>query len=159
MSRGAGFPRIKAVVMMISTSLANFYAETERVNEAINLMTIICEQDEIMLGFEHPAVQRGANNLGLFLAHAGDYSAAEGLLKRVLDVRMHLLGADNLDTLNSINSLAELYSLLGRWHLAADYFQIMLETKENLLGRYHQSTRETYAELMNALSNAGVGLI
>ena len=74
---------------------------------------------------------------GAYLEITANYTLAEQLLQRAYEMRLHLLGAQQVDTLASLNALGELYLSWGKYTQAEPLFQRVLCLQENMLGPEH----------------------
>ncbi|RFP55500.1 MAG: tetratricopeptide repeat protein, partial [Limnothrix sp. CACIAM 69d] len=74
------------------------------------------------------------NNLAYLYESQGRYEAAEPLLRRSLEIRERVLGADHPATATSLNNLAELYRSQGRYEAAEPLYRRALEIREQVLG-------------------------
>src|SRR5205814_8067571 len=74
---------------------------------------------------------------GYYLLQRARYTEAEPLLQSALTIREQQLGSDHLETVKSINSLAELYRFQGKYSLTEQLFRQALATRERILGREH----------------------
>ncbi len=70
------------------------------------------------VGWQHPDVATGLNNLALLYKTLGNYAKAEPLCKRALAIDEKSLGPDHPDVAIDLNNLAELYRATNRINLA-----------------------------------------
>ncbi|OCQ91517.1 hypothetical protein BCR12_11900 [Limnothrix sp. P13C2] len=87
------------------------------------------------------------NTLGTLQNDQGDYEAAEPLLRRSLEIREQVLGANHPDTADSLHNLAELYKSQGRYEAAEPLYQRSLEIREQVLGADHPDTANSLNNL------------
>jgi tetratricopeptide (TPR) repeat protein len=69
-----------------------------------------------------------------------DYTAAEPLYQRALDICERQLGADHPDTATSLNNLAYLHYSQGKYESAESLYQRALDIRERQLGANHPYT-------------------
>ena len=72
-----------------------------------------------------------ANWASLYAA-MGEYSKAEPLYQRALQIREKALGPEHADTAASLNNLGELYYQLGNYAKAEDFLRRVLEIREKV---------------------------
>ncbi|KAL7796270.1 hypothetical protein V8C43DRAFT_304161 [Trichoderma afarasin] len=77
----------------------------------------------------------------------GKWSQAEMFHTEAREIRRELLGADHLDTLNSMHSLAFTYICQGRWKEAEDLNVQVMETYKIKLGADHLYTLTSISNL------------
>lgn len=80
------------------------------------------------------------NKTAVGLYKRGQYEEAELVLKRVLAIREHSLGASHPDTATSLNNLAMLYEKQGRHKEALPLLERALDICERVLGPDHPET-------------------
>jgi tetratricopeptide (TPR) repeat protein len=80
------------------------------------------------------------HNFGTYLDSIAQYPEAELLSQRALVIKEHVLGADNLDTIASLNNLANRYRNQGKYELAEPLYQRAVAIHERVLGAEHPHT-------------------
>jgi len=75
----------------------------------------------------------------LLLIKQAQYSQAEQLYKRALEIREKALGPVHLDIAETLENLAKLYGLQSQLSLAESHFKRSLVIRENVLGSEHPS--------------------
>ena len=95
---------------------------------------------------------------GCYLRERAPYAEAEPLLSLALSINERKLGAEHLDTANSLNNIAGLYKSQGKYEQAEPLYVRALAICENFLGQNHPSTRAVranYTILLMAMENDG----
>ena len=87
------------------------------------------------------------SNLAVTLQGAGDLTGARMLQARVLAIQRRVLGAEHLDTLQSMNNLAEDLRGLGDLATACSLNEETLDTRRRVLGPEHPNTLESMEQL------------
>jgi tetratricopeptide (TPR) repeat protein len=85
---------------------------------------------------ESLAAARLFNGIGN-LRERGQYTLAEPLLQKALQLRQAMLEGDHLDVATSLNNLAYLYESQGRYEQAEPLYQQALAIQKRLLGDEH----------------------
>ena len=73
-----------------------------------------------MLGPEHPNTLRIIYNLAVVLENKGNYKAAEGMQRHILELREKVLGPKHPATLTSINNLIKVLSDQDKYKIAEE---------------------------------------
>ncbi|KAF7986449.1 hypothetical protein HWV62_31215 [Athelia sp. TMB] len=83
--------------------------------------------------------------IGMYFQKCGRYDDAEVILSRVLAQREMAAGVgdDHLDTLGTVQALAETYMALGKYDKAEAFFGRALAGREKQIGADHRDTLET----------------
>jgi tetratricopeptide (TPR) repeat protein len=89
------------------------------------------------------------NNLATLYVDKGQFSEAQALLLKALEVRRRVLGEEHPDTLFSINNLAMLYRTGGQLDKAEPLLLKALEVRRRVLGEEHPNT-------LNSMNNLAV---
>lgn len=87
------------------------------------------------------------NWLGTSLHQAGQYAAAEPLLRLNLEINEKTLGKDQVTTATSLNNLAELYKSQGNYAEAEQLYKRALEIKEKSPIKDHPTTARSLNNL------------
>jgi tetratricopeptide (TPR) repeat protein len=95
------------------------------------------------------------NNGGYYLICQGRYEEAEPLIKRALEIRERMLGANHPDTAISLNSLAVIYENQGRYKEAEPLIKRALEIRERALGGNHPDTATSLNDLAGVYESQG----
>ncbi len=95
------------------------------------------------------------NKAGFYLLERGQYLAAEPLLARALSIREQQLGAEHLDTVASLHSLAVLYRRLGKYEQAETLYLQALSIYEQRLGAEHPDTASVLNDLAELYVRVG----
>lgn len=98
---------------------------------------------------------RYLNTLGRLHRLQGNNGEAEPLLRRSLDIREQVLGADHPDTAASLNNLALLYKSQGRYGEAEPLYRRSLDIREQALGADHPSTASSLNNLAGLYRSQG----
>lgn len=128
-------------------NLAQFFQDTNRLNEAELLMRKTLEIDEKNLGLNHPDVARDLNNLAQLLHTIDRIAEAEPLMRRALDIDERSFGPNHSNVARDLNNLATLFQATGRFTEAEPLMRRALNISEQSLGPDHP----TVAAILNSL--------
>jgi tetratricopeptide (TPR) repeat protein len=92
---------------------------------------------------------------GWYLLLGGEYTAAEGFLRRSLDIRENALGVEHPDTLTSVSHLGSVLSMQGKYDEAEAMHRRALEGREKVLRQEHPDTLTSVSNLGIVLSRQG----
>ena len=95
------------------------------------------------------------NAIGGTYSGLGLVTEAVELNEKALEIRLLVLGADDLDTLSSQNNLAAAYLAAGRLKEALPLFEATLEARQAQLGKDHPETIISQDNLALAYESAG----
>ncbi len=115
----------------------------------------ILQEQERILGPEHPDTLNSVNSLGNLLSGKGDYAGAEALYRRALAGYEKALGAEHLNTLMSVNNLGVLLSDKGDYAGAEAFYRRALAGYEKALGAEHPDTLMSVNNLGTLLNDKG----
>jgi tetratricopeptide (TPR) repeat protein len=115
----------------------------------------LLEDQEQILGSDHPETMHTRNVLAGTYWAAGRTAEAITLVEQVLAVRERVLGADHPDTMIVRNNLAAAYKDAGRTAEAINLLEQVLAVRERVLGADHPDTTNTRNSLANAYMAAG----
>jgi tetratricopeptide (TPR) repeat protein/transposase-like protein/transcriptional regulator with XRE-family HTH domain len=87
------------------------------------------------------------NRTGIYLRQHALYTLAEPLYQRALYIREQLLGAEHLDTAQSLSELATLSYQQGKYTQAEQLHQRALHIREQQVGSEHLDTAQSLNEL------------
>ena len=96
--------------------------------------------------------QAAAYNLGQALHAEGKYGEAEGMFREVHGIRMRLLGAEHLETLQCAGEIALSLSRQGKHAEAEQTNREVLTLQKRVLGPEHPETLTSAANLAASLS-------
>ncbi|KZP24380.1 TPR-like protein [Athelia psychrophila] len=82
-----------------------------------------------------------------YFVQRGRYEEAVALYQQVLEGQTHQLGAEHLDTLHTVDSLADVYERQGKYDDAETLYQRALAGREQQLGADHRATLGTVNDL------------
>jgi serine/threonine protein kinase len=124
------------------------YATVADLRDALkaNLHKAVRQLDDGSIG-DPLAVANMQNRLGVSLLGLGDFKQAIVLLEKSRDTLKTKLGADQPDTLNSMNNLAKGYHDVGKLDLALPLYEETLKLTKANLGTDHRHTLETMNKL------------
>jgi tetratricopeptide (TPR) repeat protein len=94
-------------------------------------------------------------SLGAQCAKAGNYGAAEPLLRKALAVQEEVLGPEHPDTATSMNNLAWLLNAKGEYALAEPLYREALAIREKVEGPEHPDTAMSLNNLADLLRERG----
>ena len=92
---------------------------------------------------------------GQVMRESRDWNTAEQLYIQIIEMRKKVLGADHLDTLLSMASLAITYRNQGKWKEAEQLGIQVMDMKKRLLGEEDPHTLSSMADLANTYRNQG----
>jgi tetratricopeptide (TPR) repeat protein len=98
-------------------------------------------------GFELETAALLLSRTGYYLKERGQYSEAEPLYKKALELLQRLLGEEHPDVATSYNNLAGLYKSQGRYSEAEPLYKKTLELRQRLLGEEHPDVATSYNNL------------
>jgi hypothetical protein len=90
-----------------------------------------------------------------YLGRSGNYLAARELCQRLADAQRQQFGAEDPETLNSLNELARWTGQTGNKALARDMLAALLPIEERALGLEHPLTLETRSSIARWTGEAG----
>ena len=90
-----------------------------------------------------------------YTSEIGNYQVAQEMGLSALEAREATLGAEHLDTLNSVNSIGLVLSWQGKYKEAEIMHRRALEAKERVIGSEHPSTLTSMANLASTYRNQG----
>ncbi|KAF7972001.1 hypothetical protein HWV62_19283 [Athelia sp. TMB] len=90
-----------------------------------------------------------SQEIAKYFHQRGRYNEAEALLNRVLAQREQAagIGEHHLDTLGTVNTLAEVYMARGKYDKAEEFFGRALAGRKNQIGADHRDTLDTLYRL------------
>jgi tetratricopeptide (TPR) repeat protein len=121
--------------------------------EAMKHYEIALENYERSVGCDHPSVCNVLNNMALVSDTIGDCDRALELINRVLALQQDQLGADNLDTLNTMDSLGTILFHSGDKAGAIENFGAALRGHIEQLGEQHPYTQDIARNLREVLDD------
>ncbi|MEP0909762.1 FxSxx-COOH system tetratricopeptide repeat protein [Leptolyngbya sp. GB1-A1] len=104
---------------------------------------------------EAEALARLLNRAGYYLYQRGQYTEAEPLFQRLLEIREAQLGKDYPAVATSLNNLAGLYDSQGRYSEAEPLYQRSLKIYEAQLGKDHPAVATSLNNLAGLYDNQG----
>jgi len=93
--------------------------------------------------------------ISYLLDDEGRYGEAENILRRVIEVRTHVLGAEDPDTLSSRNGLANEFLHQGKFAEAEVEHRDVMNLREKILGPQHPDTLASRSSLASDLLGQG----
>ncbi|OCX82919.1 hypothetical protein A6M27_18270, partial [Acidithiobacillus thiooxidans] len=109
-----------------------------------------------MLFPEHLEEVKQANALGFFLQDKlAEYRTAESFFRRVLEIREKVLGPEHPGTAASVNNLALMLQVQGKWTEAEPLCRRAMEIQEKVLGPEHPETATSLNNLASLIQNQG----
>jgi tetratricopeptide (TPR) repeat protein/class 3 adenylate cyclase len=115
--------------------------------------------EEIALHYEKAKLEtrsaRFFDIAGCFYRDKHDFHRSELNLKKGLKIREKESGPDHPDTASSLNNLAELYKIQGRYEQAEPLYLRALEIRERILGSEHPDTAQSQNNLAVLYWNRG----
>jgi class 3 adenylate cyclase/tetratricopeptide (TPR) repeat protein len=115
--------------------------------ERLRLHVLVCaswtEADDIAT----EGVARLLNRMAFYLYQVAAYTEATPLCVRALAICEQVLGSQHPDTAQSLNILAELYRVRGRFEEAEPLYMRALAVREQVLGSQHPDTAQSLNNL------------
>jgi tetratricopeptide (TPR) repeat protein len=103
-----------------------------------------------------PLIEAGLRHtLGDVYSALGEYSKAEPMFRRSLEVCERMLGKEHPHTLASLDDMASLLKAEGDYAAAEPLYRRVVETRERTLGREHPDTLASMNNLAGLLANKG----
>ena len=87
------------------------------------------------------------SRMGNYLRERAQYSEAEPLLQKALAIRQRVLGSEHVDVAGDMNSLAGLYSDVGKYAQAETLYHQARNMRERILGPAHPDVATTMNDL------------
>ncbi|KXJ84996.1 P-loop containing nucleoside triphosphate hydrolase protein [Microdochium bolleyi] len=94
-------------------------------------------------------------NAGWYGLQVGGYDRAKAMLEKAVEVREAVLGAENRDTLSSVNDLALVLGDQGKYEEAEALNRRALDGREKALGKDHPDTLTSVNNLAGVLQRQG----
>jgi hypothetical protein len=85
----------------------------------------------------------------------GRYNSAAAMLKKAVEVRERILGAEDSDTLSSVSNLAGVLQDQGKYEEAEQMNRQALDGHEKALGKDHPDTLTSISNLAGVLQDQG----
>lgn len=98
---------------------------------------------------------RLANIVGYQLTHLAFYDEAAYWYEKSVEIRRECVGARHADTATSLNNLAELYRVQGRYERALPLAEEALAIRRDVLGTHHADTAVSLGNLANIFEAQG----
>jgi non-specific serine/threonine protein kinase/serine/threonine-protein kinase len=93
--------------------------------------------------------------IGAVYTGLGLYSDAEPLLKQALETQKHVVGADNRETLATVNALADVYWYQKKLEEAEPLYRDLVQRRTRTLGENHADTLKANFDLASAYLGQG----
>jgi len=90
----------------------------------------------------------------MYVDHRFD-SQAGNLFELLFEGQQELLGDDHLDTLDTVNNMANVFESQGEYSKALEWYQKALDGCEKTLGKDHPSTLDTVNNMANVFDSQG----
>ncbi|HEY1819661.1 MAG TPA: tetratricopeptide repeat protein [Trebonia sp.] len=135
--------------------LADAYAATGRLAEALPVFEAALSDREAALGAQHPETVTARLTVARSLDAAGREPEAIGLYEQVLAARERTLGPGHGETLSVRVRLADAYEATGRWGDSIRLYEQTLADAERELGPAHRATLTARISLASAYLAAG----
>ena len=113
----------------------------------LRLRQLSLELEESGIGYDELSISRSVKWLADAHLMLCQYTKAESLYLRCLEVRKHLLGPEHPVTVDSLNNLGRLYTETGRYEEAADLLSRCADIDNRKLGADHPSSLTTLDNL------------
>ncbi len=132
-----------AINQFVSNDLLGQASPDEEPDRNVKLRTVL-DRAAAAIGdrfADKPKVEAAIrHSIGHTFLDLGEFEMAQPHLERSFQLRRDLLGADDLDTLTSMNSLAGLYQEQGRNQEALPLFEETVAARRRVLGDEHPHT-------------------
>ncbi|MGE4497134.1 MAG: tetratricopeptide repeat protein [Deferribacterales bacterium] len=116
------------------------YFSNDKMGFWINLHSDVVEYLKGLMGLINPYTALCMEKLAQMYVNVEDYGRAEPLLKRMVNIREKLGGAESQDTVRSRNRLASMYSAKGDYQSAMEMMSKNAEIKSRTEGPDHPET-------------------
>ncbi|GLX93112.1 FxSxx-COOH system tetratricopeptide repeat protein [Herbidospora sp. NBRC 101105] len=126
-----------------------------RIKEARDLNEWVFQQQENLLGYDHPHTLMTRIGMAADYRSSGDFTRALALDKETYELWKDLYGEDNTWTLKCANNLAVCYRLVGDSFSARDLDEATYDRTRQVLGRLHPDTLLSAQNLGRDLREAG----
>ncbi|KAJ3027799.1 UNVERIFIED_CONTAM: Kinesin light chain 3 [Siphonaria sp. JEL0065] len=136
------------------TGLAWIFKETNRLNEAVDVLSELLLTQQRILGPNHPLTLETSISLALVYVDQ-ENPKAESLLVACLARQRSMLGNEHLSTIATINHLAVFYMKEGRLEEAKTLFEECWHGQVHTLGSGHSETLATQLSVANLYSDLG----
>jgi CHAT domain-containing protein/Tfp pilus assembly protein PilF len=107
-----------------------------------------------ILGENHSDYADSLNTLAAIYIDMGNYTKAEPLCQKALEIRQEILGENHPDYADSLDNLAALYHKMGNYTKAEPLYQKALEIRRKVLGENHPD----YADSLDSLATLYVAI-
>jgi len=99
------------------------------------------------LGAEHPDITVYCDSLGKMYVDVANYSRADSLFKKALDIKLKKNEVDSLDIADSYHDLGYISLCTGYYKKAIDFNNKALNIRLEILGQKHLATVKSYDAL------------
>ncbi|MDR2460934.1 MAG: tetratricopeptide repeat protein [Deltaproteobacteria bacterium] len=137
-------------LLLVRANFSN--VDTQSLNNEIEAV----QQQERILGAEHPAVLRAKINIAMHYAFDDDYLTAKDIIDEILPIQIRTLGSDHIDTISTKKNLAVVSLNLGDYKKAQALFQEVLQFEESVMGPEDPNTLATKHFLANIYHALGL---
>lgn len=95
------------------------------------------------------------NSVGIYLKERAEYSAAQLYCEKALVISEKINGKNHINTLSSLNNLANIYYDQGKYEEAVRLHEQVLAIRHRVLGEEHPDTATSLNNLANAYNDQG----
>ncbi|MDO4901045.1 FxSxx-COOH system tetratricopeptide repeat protein [Actinomyces sp.] len=141
---------------ILHRNLAAAYHLTGKLDRSCTLLRRILNQQNLILGPNHPDTLTTRNNLAATLHTIGKLDDPVDTFEQILTTRQHILGPDHPDTLASRTNLAGAYQSVGNHLKAIALFEKLVLDHQRLHGPDHRDTLSARNNLAGAYEEAGM---
>lgn len=113
------------------------YYQSGQFGKSIEPATRLCELVCRYFGEEHAEYRRALSNLGMIYENTGNYSSAEPLFRKAMDISRKVYGENHPDFADSLESVAVMEQKLGRPMAAEPLYKQVIEIRLRALGKNH----------------------
>lgn len=138
--------------------LARTYRHLGLLDQAHEMLTFVYRERKKTLGATHLDTLMAKNEVGMSWCGRGEKArlpVAEFLVKDVLKQRRAILGKEHAYTLWSVNDVAKVLFLRGRFHESIQYLEEIVPAVIRTLGENHIGMRMTKSNLAQAYAKSG----
>jgi tetratricopeptide (TPR) repeat protein len=129
---------------VITFGIAMYYHQRLAWDLALKLLHVAAEAFELTLGNGAPQVLRCNTERGNIYSNLKQYTEAEIMHRRTLDIHSQLLGVEHPDTLVSMTRVGDALADLRRDAEADELYRKFLEMHVTTLGPLHPDTQEAF---------------
>ncbi|WP_062433027.1 FxSxx-COOH system tetratricopeptide repeat protein [Herbidospora daliensis] len=149
------FGQIERQRLLMLYNIGNAHRALGKFVQSRQLSEWTLQQQQDLLGLDHPHTLLTRGGLGADLRAAGEFESALALDQKTYELWRELYGEDHNRTLNAANNLAVSYRLVGDCFNARDLDEDTYDRMSRVIGALHPDTLSTAQNLGRDLREAG----